>query len=105
MTETLLPYEDGDVLELDELWSFVSCKTNIGFTIRCCWIWVARCRRIRQVVSWVLGNHDEERCQTLWELVAEAYRKSMIHSDFYATYEKVLQNAQHQSVGNGRRYG
>ncbi|HCK65156.1 MAG TPA: hypothetical protein DHW49_02730 [Anaerolineae bacterium] len=62
-------------------------------------MWVALCRRTRQVVSWAMGNRDEERCQTLWELVPEEYRRSMIYSDFYATYEKVLQNAQHQRVG------
>ena len=28
MSETLLPAEQGDVLELDELWSFVGSKAN-----------------------------------------------------------------------------
>ena len=43
--DTLLPAQNGDVLELDELWSFVGKKTQE------CWLWVALCRRTRQVVA------------------------------------------------------
>lgn len=93
MVETLLPYEAGDVLELDELWSFVYAKANK------CWIWIALCRRTRQIVSWCMGNRDEERCQTLWDLLPPEYKQSMVYSDFYAAYEKVLVEANHQSVG------
>lgn len=88
-----MPYEEGDILELDELWSFVYCKANP------CWVWVALCRRTRQVVSWAMGSRDEERCQTLGELVPAEYRNSMVYSDFYAVYENVLQHARHQSAG------
>jgi len=91
--ETLLPYEDGDVLELDELWSFVYCKANK------CWIWIALCKRTRQIVSWVMGARDEERCQTLWDLIPDDYKQSMIYSDFYAAYQKILAEHQHQAVG------
>ena len=93
MVETLLPYKRGDILELDELWSFVFKKENK------CWVWIALCRRTRQIISWVMGNRDEERCQTLWDLVPEHYKKAIIYSDFYAAYEKVLQNHKHHTVG------
>lgn len=43
---TLLPAQSGDVLELDELWSFVQSKKQAV------WLWVALCRRTRQVVAW-----------------------------------------------------
>ena len=43
--DTLLPSQSGDVLELDELWSFVGSKTSQ------CWLWVALCRRTRQIVA------------------------------------------------------
>ena len=35
LEETLLPSQKGDVLELDELWSFVEKKTQE------CWLWLA----------------------------------------------------------------
>jgi len=95
VAETLLPSTGGDVLELDELWSFVAKKTNKY------WIWIALCRRTRQVVSWCIGARDEERCQTLWDLVPAPYKASMLYSDFYAAYAKVLQQANHEAVGKG----
>ena len=39
LKETLLPYHSGDVLELDEMWSFVKTKQNQQ------WLWTAMCRR------------------------------------------------------------
>lgn len=88
VVETLLPYEDGDVLELDELWSYVYRKSNK------CWVWIALCKRTRQVVSWVIGGRDEERCQALWDLIPENYKKATIYSDFYATYNTILTQAE-----------
>ena len=93
MVETLLPYQEGDVLELDELWSFVYCKDNK------CWVWIALCRRTRQIISWAIGNRDQERCQTLWDLIPQSYKRSIVYTDFYATYRKVLAQAKHQAVG------
>lgn len=49
---TLVPAQPEDVLELDELWSFVQCLLGV---------WVELCRRTRQVVSWFAG--DPERGQ------------------------------------------
>ncbi len=93
--ETLLPYEDGDIIEMDELWSFVYEKANK------CWVWIALCRRTRQVVSWSIGARDEERCQTLYDLLPEPYKGSMIYTDFYAAYKKVLgkEGADFECVG------
>ncbi len=50
--DTLLPAKNGDVLELDELWSFVGAKA------RPLWLWVALCRRTRQIVGWTLGDRS-----------------------------------------------
>ncbi|MCP4235803.1 MAG: hypothetical protein GY770_19870 [Aestuariibacter sp.] len=38
------------MLELDELWSFVSEKSNKR------WIWIALCRRTQQVVVYFIGD-------------------------------------------------
>ena len=45
----LLRSQPEDVLELDELYSFVGKKKNKR------WLWVALCRRTRQVVAFVIG--------------------------------------------------
>ena len=62
-TDTLLPSEEGDVLELDELWSFVGSKTQT------LWLWVALCRRTRQIVAWTrdgLGLSVDGGTDTAW---------------------------------------
>ncbi len=46
---TLVPARKNEVLELDEMWSFVQNKKNQV------WIWLALCRRTRQIVAWWYG--------------------------------------------------
>ena len=50
--DTLLPAEEGNVLELDELWSFIGAKAQQ------LWLWVALCRRTRQIVAWTLRDRS-----------------------------------------------
>jgi len=49
----------GNELELDEQWLFVGDKKNEV------WIYVALCRRTRQVVAWMPGDHSRSTCQQL----------------------------------------
>ncbi len=89
---TLLPAEDEDVLELDELWSFVLRRKNKR------WIWLALCRRTRQIVAFAVGARDEATCRLLWQRVPQAYRNSLLYSDFWEAYQKVLPSDQHEAV-------
>lgn len=93
IVETLLPWRQGDVLELDELWSFVYCKRFKR------WIWIALCRRTRQVVSYFVGDRGIDSCQAFWDWVPKDYRKSFTFSDFWEAYSAVIDNGKHQSVG------
>jgi insertion element IS1 protein InsB len=56
LAETLLPAQPDDVLELDEAWSFVGKKQAKR------WLWTAICRRTRQIVAFVIGDHSEYTC-------------------------------------------
>ena len=87
--ETLLAPVENEVLKLDELWSYVYEKTNKR------WLWVALCRRIRQVVAFFLGDRSEESCQYLWNLIPYNYKHCTTYSDFWTTYEKVIQTGKH----------
>jgi insertion element IS1 protein InsB len=93
LTTTLEAAKSDDVLELDELWSFVFKKSNKR------WIWIALCRRTRQVVAYFIGNRSEDSCRKLWERIPEEYRKCYSYSDFWQTYKKVFSSDTHQSVG------
>ena len=90
---TLLPAQGDDVLELDELWSYVGSKK------REVWIWIALCRRTRQVVAWHFGNRGERTCRRLWEKVPDAYKRGRLYSDFWKAYQAVLPPEQHQACG------
>lgn len=90
---TLVPAEPSDVLELDELWSFVHSRKNKR------WVWVALCRRTRQVVSYALGDRSEVTCRKLWGSLPSAYQKSQVYTDFWEAYSQVVPKAQHFPVG------
>ena len=88
----MLP-EEGEILELDELWSFVQSKNNAR------WVWIALCRRTRQVVASEVGDRSEATCLRLWQKIPSSYKKSIVYSDFWIAYSKVIPDEQHRAVG------
>jgi insertion element IS1 protein InsB len=97
LSETLLSPDakNGEmtVLELDELWSFVLKKTNQA------WIWIALCRKTRQVVAYAVGDRSEKTCRRLWEAIPHAYRTGLCYTDFWSAYQAVIPEGQHMAVG------
>src|SRR5215472_2207073 len=53
LSATLVPPDAQETLELDELWSFVQRK------VQQVWVWIALCRRTRQVVAFALGDRSK----------------------------------------------
>ena len=93
LKDTLTPPQADDVLELDELWSFVFKKDAKR------WLWLALCRRTRQIVAFVIGDRSDATCRRLWNKIPDAYRTCHSFSDFWAAYQKVFATATHQAVG------
>ena len=93
LSATLAEPQAEDVLELDELWSFVLNKSNKR------WVWLALCRRTRQIVAYVIGDRSEATCRRLWERIPEAYRHCRTFSDFWEAYQLVFPEETHSSVG------
>ena len=91
--DTLLPSQAGDVLELDELWSFVGKKT--------CqlWLWVALCRRTRQIVAWNLGDRSEQGAADLRASLPPAYRRCATRSDLWRAYQAAFPARTHRCCG------
>jgi insertion element IS1 protein InsB len=81
------------ILELDELWSFVLKKTNQA------WIWVALCRKTRQVVAYAVGDRSEKTCLCLWEAIPPVYRIGHCFTDFWKVYQAVIPEEQHTAAG------
>ena len=93
MTATLLPAEAEDVLELDEVWSFVLKKADKR------WLWTAMCRRTRQIVAFVIGDRSEATCRLLWQAIPQEYKHCQTYSDFWEAYSNVFPKETHYSVG------
>jgi IS1 family transposase len=91
LSETLIEPDPHDpeatLLELDEAWSFVLKKTNKA------WIWIALCRKTRQVVAYALGDRSKQTCQKLWDSIPEAYRRGHCYTDFWEAYQAVIRSA------------
>lgn len=92
LRRSLMPAQANDILELDELYSFVGSKKHKR------WLWVALCRRTRQVVAYVIGDRSEATCRRLLRRIPSGYRRCASYSDFWAAYAKVFQSGRHQSV-------
>ncbi len=95
MTLVALAPEDAasTILEPYRLWSFVLKKANDS------WIWIALCRKSRQVVGYALGDRSKQTCLRLWESIPLAYRQGHCFTDFWAAYKAVLPEDQHTAVG------
>ena len=91
LSDTLILYEVGDVLEIDELWSFVESKEHKR------WIWVALCRRTRQIVAYYIGKRDELAAQQLWQRIEYPYSLCVMYTDQYQAYNGALPEQLHWS--------
>jgi IS1 family transposase len=92
LRETLLTVQADDVLELDELVSFVAEK----FFKR--WLWLAMCRRTRQIVAYAIGDRSETTAQKLWQAIPEGYRDCPIYTDEYDVYPLIVPPEQHRAA-------
>ena len=91
--DTLLPAKNGDVLELDELWSFVGRKA--------CplWLWVALCRRTRQIVGWTLGDRSLQSANDLRASLPKGYRARATRRDYWEAYAAAFPAKTHRCCG------
>ena len=81
------------MLELDELWSFVGKKTQE------CWLWIALCRRTRQVVAYTVSDRSQAGAMSLREHVPESYRRRATRSDRWLAYEGAFPARTHRFCG------
>ncbi len=83
------------MLELDELWSFVARRKNKR------WVWLALCRRTRQIVAYAVGDRSEATCRRLWQRIPWSYRRLLCFTDFWEAYPKIVPEDQHLASGKG----
>jgi insertion element IS1 protein InsB len=97
LSETLVSPDANDseatTMEIDELWPFLDNKGNK------IWIWVALCRKTRQIVARAVGDRSEKTCRELWNNVPVEYREGHCFTDFWQAYQLVIPEDQLTQVG------
>ena len=88
--DTLLPSQNGDVHELDELWSFVQSKAQQ------LWLWVGLCRRTRQIVAWTLGNRSAQSACDLHAALPPDWRRRATRGDEWEAYRVAFPRRTHR---------
>jgi insertion element IS1 protein InsB len=63
------------------------------------WIWIALCRKTRQVVARLVGDRSKETCCELWDNIPEVYRQGHCYSDFWAAYQAIIPEEQLTQIG------
>ena len=96
LAESLVEAQPDDVLELDELWSFVGSKAQVR------WLWLALCRRTRQVVAYWLGDRSETGAIHLWEQIPFDYARCHSFSDKWEPYRYVFDHKRHRQVNKDK---
>ena len=81
------------MLELDELWSFVQSKAQT------LWLWVALCRRTRQIVAWTLGDRSQQSAADLRASLPKEYRGRATRSDLWEAYAAAFPARTHRCCG------
>ena len=80
-SQSLAPARVNDIVEYDELWSFVQSKAQRV------WIWIALCRRTQQVVAYHLGNRDQKSFNQFYKKVPTDYANCLSTSDGLEVYK------------------
>ena len=75
------------------MWAYIGCKDNQQ------WLWLALCRRTKQIVSYFTGKRTNESCFELWKNIPENYKKCRTFSDFLDSYELIFGgDPKHKSI-------
>ena len=80
-SQSLAPARVNDIVEFDELWSFVQSKEHRV------WVWIALCRRTKQVVAYHLGNRDKKSFHEFYNKLPIDYANCLSTSDGLEVYK------------------
>ena len=92
LSSTLQPAQQDDVVEYDEMWSFVHDKSNKQ------WLWLAILRRTGQTIAYHIGKRDHLSFEKLYSKIPQQYKQCQSRSDFWEAYDK-LPKSLHKKCG------
>jgi len=91
-SQSVRPAEPDDILELDELCSFVGAKAQKR------WVWVALNRTNRQVVAYVIGDRSNQTMKRLIRKIPIEYLACQSYSDLWKSYRILKSKGNHKMV-------
>jgi IS1 family transposase len=95
LPQSLVPAQADDVLEMDELVTFVSEKWFKR------WLWTVQCRRTRQIVAFAIGDRSQDTGKLAWLALPDEYRRCPVYTDHWHAYPQFLPPAQHHPCDKG----
>jgi len=95
LPQTLVPIQADDVLEMDELVTFVSEKWFKR------WLWTAQCRRTRQIVAFAIGDRSQDTGKLARQEIPADYRACPVYTDHWHAYPQFLPSDQHHPCDKG----
>ena len=82
--------------EADEMWSFVSEKTNKQ------WVWMAIDVETRQVLAFYVGDRSRKSARKLWQRIPAEYRQqASFATDDWEAYKGVIPPSRHRVCAKG----
>jgi IS1 family transposase len=78
-----MPSQADDIIEIDEQWSFVGSKKQQY------WLWIALCRRTKQVVAFHFGERTNESFDKFYQKIPPEYAACLSRSDGWQGYKKI----------------
>ena len=87
-----MPFEEGDILEFDEIYAFVGSKKNKV------WIWLVITRLKKQIVAYFIGDRSAKSLKKLLSRIPKRYKILFSYSDEWKAYSEVLNSETHTSV-------
>ena len=92
LASTLPPVQADDIVEYDEMWTFVHDKMNKQ------WLWLAILRRTGHTIAYHIGKRDHFAFEELYAKVPQQYKQCQSRSDFWEAYDN-LPKALHRKCG------
>ncbi len=90
----LIKSNENDILEFDEMWSFVYSKSNK------CWLWFAICRRTKQIIAHHLEKRNQKSANSFFNKIPNDYKNCKSKSDLWHCYE-TLSKDKHELCKKG----
>lgn len=97
LKQTLTKPSKEDVLEVDEMWSYVGNKKNKR------WLWLAISRETKHIVAYHLGDRGDIDCLLFYKKIPNEYRRLKSYSDGWDSYKNVFpyDKLRHECVNKG----